>query len=254
MSDSLTTCSAADMSQIFGPQSTLGHPDPVSDPLGTMVSQTIVYKLMLIATLVYYCYVIFAFRSQIRLLFKLMFATNFTERFEEEQSYLFSIFIKHMFPLGIITCALILVRTMDIFVPNYMIFPQWVSYCAVPATVVLILTLLSVQFGVSDLLGRLTLHEGITNSNRNLKKWTLSMSAIVQIPLLSTFGLYYGTSQMIFVYISVFVAIISIAYYFSRSFSLFISQKVSILLWILYLCTVELVPVIFLFVQFFRGV
>ncbi|MFI3304521.1 MAG: DUF4271 domain-containing protein [Rikenellaceae bacterium] len=100
------------------------------------------------------------------------------------------------------------------------------------------------------LMGYLLKCNWMTQSITILKNRILMMSLIWVLPvvLMSTFEV----NHFFMSYVAMIVAVVFIGIYLFRTFLLFMTQKISILHWFLYLCGVEVVPLTLLWVIFVR--
>jgi hypothetical protein len=116
--------------------------------------------------------------------------------------------------------------------------PQWyLPLClAIIAGLVLFGWLLT--RGLCWLVRRSVLGEGL----EILAEATLALSAVVATPIALLFvigGGVYGKALLI---MAIVVAVIGLLTYAIKSFVFFLEQKISILLWLLYLCAAVLIP------------
>ncbi len=113
--------------------------------------------------------------------------------------------------------------------------------------------LVSMAWGVLILnfMGYILHCDWIKSDIMRIKSRLLMMTVVWLLPfvLMSTLEV----SGFTMTYFAIFVAILFIVIYLFRTFLLFRSQKISILHWILYLCSVELIPITLVWVFFVRN-
>ncbi|MEG2366336.1 MAG: DUF4271 domain-containing protein, partial [Alistipes sp.] len=93
------------------------------------------------------------------------------------------------------------------------------------------------------LIGAVTLTQGFIHELVYIKRTMLALTAILTIPVV----IFYVPSPLsagrVWAYI-LLAEMLTITFFFLwRTFALFLSKKISILHWFLYLCTVELLPI-----------
>ena len=112
--------------------------------------------------------------------------------------------------------------------------------------IVALAALMLVQHTILYTIGWVTRSQAVVKSMLQMRTVYFVFITIVVAPILilaqmGWMGVYEG-----WLYVGCALAAISVLLYLKESLSLFISKKVSILHWILYLCTVEVLPLSFL--------
>ncbi len=96
------------------------------------------------------------------------------------------------------------------------------------------------QWAVLDAAGRLTLYREFTARLFYLRKIVVAAAGMVLVPL---FLLYALSGNVILGWTLAVLGAMSMIFIWARAFMLFVRQRFSISLWILYLCAVEILPV-----------
>ena len=100
--------------------------------------------------------------------------------------------------------------------------------------------------------GGVTLTSGFTTQLIRIKRGYAALGAIILAPVILLFALSPLGSDTIWAGLLTAGWLITFLLYLRETFALFISKKVSILLWILYLCAVEIFPVTLLWLLVVR--
>jgi len=147
--------------------------------------------------------------------------------------------------IGMLFMGIAAVKCGDMLIPGQ-------SMNAIPHGAVLLLSLLAslawmgvavYQAAVVRLAGAITLTQPFISQLVLLKRTYFSLSVIVTSPALLLFALCpRGTGGVWFCVVAIELIVVA-ALYLRETLNLFLSKKVSILHWILYLCTVEVFPI-----------
>ena len=116
---------------------------------------------------------------------------------------------------------------------------------AVPAAAAAFVLLLAFQRGVLAAAGALTLSQSLTTPLARIKTIYFRLAIVTMTPLLLIWALAPSRSGDIFGAAVALQAILVVAAFLRETFLLFVSKKLSIYHWILYLCAVEAFPVSF---------
>ena len=147
--------------------------------------------------------------------------------------------------IGMLFMGIAAVKCGDMLIPGQ-------SMNAIPHGAVLLLSLLATlawmgvavyQAAIVRLAGAITLTQPFISQLVLLKRTYFSLSVIVTSPALLLFALCpRGTGGVWFCVVAIELIAVA-ALYLRETLNLFLSKKVSILHWILYLCTVEVFPI-----------
>ena len=101
------------------------------------------------------------------------------------------------------------------------------------------------QRGVVRLAGAVTLSQPFVSQLMLLKRTYFTLGVIVTVPALLLFALCPRGTGDVWFCIIVIELLATVFLYLRETLNLFLSKKISILHWILYLCTIEIAPVAF---------
>lgn len=99
------------------------------------------------------------------------------------------------------------------------------------------------QYGLLQAVGRLTLSQEVTDGLLRLKTLALTGLVVAATPPALLLALAPEGSSQVWIVILAAACILALAAYLRETLPLFISKKISVLHWFLYLCIVELFPV-----------
>ena len=226
---------------IFGAQAHLvPQPEQVAEPLFSLTDNAVVW-VMVVGLFAYYLFVMFAYGGHLGQMVKIAIGGNLGIRVADELSYLFMRAVRNSVAMGIVTWALVAVGWLDgkgvVSVGG--LDPLWL----VPLIVAVIALVGGVQrivtIGICSLTRRGEVAEGLGILSETL----MGLAAIIATPVALLFVVNTGATVEIFGWVALFVACVALFAYITKSFVFFIEQKISILLWFLYLCTVVLIPI-----------
>ena len=157
----------------------------------------------------------------------------------------FSHFLNVATAIGILFVGVMTVKYGDSLIPDSLIE-------TLPQGAVLALSLLATfaclcvgifQRGVVRLAGAVTLSQPFVSQLMLLKRTYFTLGVIVTVPALLLFALCPRGTGDVWFCIIVIELLATVFLYLRETLNLFLSKKISILHWILYLCTVEIFPI-----------
>lgn len=165
--------------------------------------------------------------------------------FEDPGRSGFSRFLNVTTTIGMLFMGVMTVKYGDTLMPRRLME-------LIPHGAVLILSLLATaactllilfQSAAVHLAGAVTLSQGLVAQLQLLKRTYFSLAVVIASPALLLFALCpRGTGGIWFCIIAIELTVTAILY-LKESLNLFLSKKISILHWFLYLCTVEIFPI-----------
>ncbi len=238
LSDTLAITSVGDL---FGTQARLvTQPEEVAEALFSLTDNIVVW-VMVVALFAYYLFVMFAYGGHIGQMAKIAVGRNLGIRVADELSYLFMRAVRNSVAMGVIAWSLVAVgwlgRMGAVGVEG--VDPLWL----VPLFAVVMLALGGVMRIVTVGICALTRRREIPEGLGILSETLMGLATIVATPVALLFVVNTGASVELFGTIALLVAGVALFAYITKSFVFFIEQKISILLWFLYLCTVVLIPI-----------
>ena len=154
--------------------------------------------------------------------------------------------------IGLPMLALLTLRLTDRWFPIPEVVPEaWIPVLGLLATVGLAVLLLF-QVGLLRITGYVTLSRPITDQLVALKFNYLALSVVFLCPLILLFLLASPDTGHILSFGILILGGALLLLYLKESLMLFLSKKISILHWFLYLCAVEIFPVSFVWLSLTR--
>ncbi|MBR5135830.1 MAG: DUF4271 domain-containing protein [Rikenellaceae bacterium] len=241
-SDSLLTAEAI---AIYGPLTESVAPQLHDrSAINTPFTATGSFQSCVLLLLLAYVLLLYRFRSDI---VELM--TNRKAIAEEieyaGQGSVYGRFFSTTVGVGMLMAAIMIVKGSDL-APQLMchvVAPQWIYALAVPSVLLAALAVTAIQSAMLWLIGRVAMCEDVTSTLLRLRKISFSILTICCTPAILLYALSEIYRAKVFLYLIGIEAIICFLVFLYETFDLFISKKISVLHWILYLCTVELFPV-----------
>lgn len=233
---------------IFGPQSTLVRAD--SDNLTERpLTDNALFQGFVLLLAVTYVLLLYHNMLDIRTLLSRVFhgssAGSDERRFEDMGSSRYARFMRTTSTIGILFIGILVVKYSRSFIDAFPL--EQLSFAAefVASLAVSVVVLLVIEFQgtLLRLVGALTLTQPLLTQLRQLRKLYFSTAVVLVSPalLLLTLSPAY-TSALWFSLIAV-ASTVTLFLYLRETLTLFLAKKVSIVHWILYLCSIELFPV-----------
>ncbi len=209
------------------------------------LTDNLTYQLLALAILIACCLVIGRYGGEFRVLFKLMSGKIFGGKFTEEYNYFFVNFLNTVSSLGFFMIGMVVVKGLDMYAaPEFRsALPPVVVPFLGPSVAIACILVALFQSAVLRIIGHLTLALQFTRRILFFKK--LFFGAVTSLLALPTLLLLLNrsVSQQPIFYFVVLLAALLLLYFIYKTWMLFVEQKVSFLLWFLYLCSVEAMPV-----------
>lgn len=242
---------AVGLAEVFGEQAHLlpSYAVEAGSVAGVATSHPL-YHLLILVLLGLWALVIYSYRSEVPMFLRSVVMTkNVTS---EEANPIFASLMRMAQLLAIVVCALLAVRVVEW---EFSPLPEWVERWSATLVVGLFLVVsLMVMLqnmvlrGIGVVCGaRDFSHEVITVKNLFIGSWGL----IVALPTLLLL-LNHTVAETFVLHFITFLTLLALLTYTFKSLLLFRRAKISILIWFLYLCTVEALPVTLLMVGIAR--
>ena len=242
VSDSVATAEAAaiygGLSQTVAPR--LHDRSATNSPFTSSVA----FQTSVIALLVVYVLLIYRFRSDIVALLSNHKALR-EEIENSSQGSIYGRFFSTTVGVGLLLSAIMVVKGADLVpaMASGVIAPSWIYTIAVPAVLIVTMVVLAVQIALLWVIGGVAMCSDVTSMLLRLRKISFSIFAILCAPSVLLYALSEIGQSKVFLYLIVAEVITFLVIFLYETFVLFVSKKISVLHWILYLCTVELFPV-----------
>ena len=234
--------------EIFGPLSQrASQTDPAAAAgiLSEGFSSTVVFHAVAVLLLVCYVLVLYRHPQLLRSLREHIFSPGAgrDEHMKENRNDPLNNFSWGGLVLDVLFFCTAAVRLVDLVAPDAAVaLPFAARMLAVPVAAGIFCAIAAYQFTVLSLCGAVTVSRPLTSSLARIKRLCYRMCTVALTPVLLLWVLCPPSGAMAFgTIIAVLLAAI-IATFLRETFLLFISKKLSIYHWILYLCTVEAFP------------
>jgi len=163
-----------------------------------------------------------------------------------EQNVVFRSFLSFMTVTGAIAWPMIGIRLAEVAGVRLAgpSTPVWMAEAALPAMALLVLLFFLWRRTVLRLSGWFTRSGGFTTGLLHLTKTVFVLMTVLLVPILLLLALNRNPiSALIMAWVLAAGIVLGLWLLLYKTFTLFVSQKVSILYWFLYLCTIEIFPV-----------
>lgn len=233
--------------EVFGPLSSLAETTgvPSAEGFTPVITDNAVFSAALLACFVWACMLIYIYRDHVGGIFNILRGNLVTEKMLGEQSKVFNSFLGWSAALGLLAAALACLRVTDISSGALIsaAVPRRLTPLLIPAAWGATTLIWGFQYILLRTAGNLTLSRDFTDKLFYFKKITLTLGTLVMLPVFLCFALSTGRAAVTLGYILAGLFAASAIFLIIRTFMLFVRQNFSILLWILYLCAVEIFPV-----------
>jgi hypothetical protein len=162
-------------------------------------------------------------------------------RVADEVSYLFMRAVRNLNLVGISVWSLVAIKWIELLGGETPILPE--SLVLVPGAILVAVALGSLQRGATLAILRFVGRRQLSDSIDIVASTTMALTTAISAPVALLFVLNTGESQEIIGYACIALASLGLILFCTKSLIFFIEQKISILLWILYLCAVILIPI-----------
>lgn len=233
--------------RIFGPASVCVPPDPLPRATAPSLTDNPVFQSFVLLLAASYAMLLYRNLGDVsQLLGRISRDTATGQRlFEDPGRSGFSRFLNATTTIGMLFMGVVVVKYGDTLMPRRLLE-------IIPHGAVLILSLLATavcsllalyQTTAVHLAGTVTLSQELVRQLQLLKRTYFSLAVVIASPALLLFALCpRGVGGIWFCVIAIELAVTAILY-LKESLHLFISKKISILHWFLYLCIVEIFPI-----------
>ena len=232
---------------VFGPASVEAAPRTLPPSGAPSLTDNAVFQSFVLLLAATYAILLYRNLGDIRLLLTRVSHDTATGKrlMEDPGGSGFSHFLNVATAIGILFVGVMTVKYGDSLIPDSLIE-------TLPQGAVLALSLLATfaclcvgifQRGVVRLAGAVTLSQPFVSQLMLLKRTYFTLGVLVTVPALLLFALCPRGTGDVWFCIIVIELLATVFLYLRETLNLFLSKKISILHWILYLCTVEIFPI-----------
>ena len=146
--------------------------------------------------------------------------------------------------IGVILMSIIGVKILNITISDAAIdtLPKNIIISIAPIIMGLYILLALFQYLILRVIGTITMTNLFVDTLISLKMTAFAIITIVAAPITIMYALCPPNEGVVWGYILMLIVILSLIWFLIRTIELFISKKISILQWFLYLCCVEIFP------------
>lgn len=242
--DTLAHTSTEALQRVFGGEAHFAHSEAI-EGMGEVFNSTPLtdnwmVKVVMLALFVGYVATMLIYGGHIVGMWKIVVGRNLGIKVADELSYLFVRAMLSFCGIGVVAIALSAVKALEMSGVEQIegVETLW----AAPMVMLAILAAMGVVGLLTEAMCRLVERGEISQGLSITACAIVGLMAVVVAPCALLFVINDGLSaQIVGVTIAV-VVILGVLTYVVKSFIFFVEQKISILLWFLYLCTVVLIP------------
>ncbi len=205
------------------------------------LTDNLVVWLFAVALFVYYLFVLFAYGGHFGQMWKVAVGSNLGIKVADELSYLFMRAVRNSVTVGIGAWSLVAVGWLNMLDIRGVegIDTLYLVPAAVGAALLVGLLQRGLTLGVCHLVRRGEVAEGLNI----LADTLMALAAIAATPFALLFVVNRGVSVEMLGWLTLTIGAVALLLFIIKSLIFFLEQKVSILLWFLYLCAVVLIPI-----------
>ena len=256
---SQTLVSAGSAAEVFGRQSQLKNTGTLTVPPVRAENRQYMNGLLLDGLAVFLFLFLFIhlarYRSSLGVLLRALFTPGQFDALIEEQSVTFRKFVRNSSLLGGLSLLVMGFRWCILWneTPSAVVLPESFTPYLLPLLIGALLAILIYKRIITGIIAILTGKSEPIDKIHTFNGIFMTTASLVLAPVALLSGLADINDQGWVFVVQFIVLIIFLLYYIGKSFSFFVSRKISILQWILYLCAVEIWPVSFFVLFALRG-
>ena len=241
--------------ELFGPESSVAlvSPDGIAarPASADTPGQSYAYEAVTLGVLAIFCYLLHSYRSSLAEAFKVVTMQLSIEKAFAEQTLFFRQFLTLSSLWGILLVSGLAVRYGDLY-GLYTLLPLTAD-TAVAAVAAAVALIVGYRCLIVRIVGLVTRNEAFLAEHRFMNRIFSAFAYTLLTPLFLVVALV-PAEEVRAALIGV-AAVSAILYltYLTKSYRFFVKRDVSIMQWILYLCTVEFFPVSFFVLAVLRG-
>lgn len=204
------------------------------------------FSLLVLAILAFYCLMLYQHLSDAGLLISRISRERASgERLSEDSNGGYSHFLSLCTTLGILLLGVATIRYSAPLLSYTPLaaWPQSGAFWGAIGVAVALFGVILYQFIVAGVVGRLTYTQHLFEQLFLLKRTFFALITLIATPFLALWLLTPAGEGKIWFWVIIIELVVSLILYLQETLSLFISKKISILHWFLYLCGVEIFPI-----------
>ena len=242
--DTIAHTSTEALQEVFGGEARFVPSEVVNGIVdafnGTPLTDNWVVRVVALILFVGYVATMLLYGGHIGGMWKIVVGRNLGIKVADELSYLFVRAMLSFCGIGIVALALSAVKALEILGVEQIegVESLWVAPMVMLAIVGAMGVIRLLTKAMCHLVKRVEVSQGLSITDRAI----IGLEAVVVAPCTLLFVINDGLSAQIVGITIAVVVCLGVMAYVVKSFIFFVEQKISILLWFLYLCTVVLIP------------
>lgn len=240
----------AEASEVFGASAYAAFRPPQMPSPAPSLTESPVFQSFVLILAIAYALLIYNNMNDICILFNRAShdTANSYRLSDDQRNSGFSRFLNITTIIGLLFLGVISVKYSDVLLPSALLetLSEGAVLVMTIATVVIFMFVVTYQWLLLRLTGAIILAQPLFSQLIQLKRGYLALTVIVVSPILLLFSLCPKDTGMVWFYSATALLIITTMLFLKETLLLFISKKISILHWFLYLCAVEIFPISFI--------
>jgi hypothetical protein len=203
------------------------------------------FQIITLVAVGLYCLMIYYYREQARLCLKGIFTFKTEDRFMGEHGHLYNNFIALAVMLCTLSVAIALTKELAVWIdpPVVASAPKWAVPLVSGVLWAVVAVVLLVQWAFLKAAGGFTFSGKFAGAVTEIKNTHLAVTTLFLTPAILLWTGVNPVWDTIMFWAIVMEGTLLLVSFVFRTFLLFVGQKVSLLVWILYLCAVEIFPI-----------
>ena len=219
---------------------------PFGGGLSSSLTATPTFGLLVLSILCFYCLMLYQHLSDaVQLLARVTREHTTGDRLSEESIGGYNRFLTLCTILGILLAGVASMRYFAPWLPMtpLAVWPRTAAFVGALSVAVALCFIWLYQLVITLFIGRLTYTQQLLEQIYLLKRTSFAMLTLVATPFLALWLLTPVGEGNVWFWMIIIALIFTLVLYLYETLSLFISKKISILHWFLYLCGVEIFPI-----------
>ncbi len=216
-----------------------------ADALRTvMMPGAVVVQVMSIAVFLAYAVLLYLFSGEVNSVVReIKSAPGAQSGDSGNRNYLLLNWTAHA--VGVCAVSVFVCRILFVYAPGALCgaAPKWLVALLGVAVTAVVESVMMLQRSAVLAAGYVTQSDSFARSLLHLRKIHFTMFGVIVVPVMLLYSSFGGEWDTAFLYTCLFMTAGVVFVYLWKSCVLFVGQKISILYWFLYLCTVELFPI-----------
>lgn len=210
-----------------------------------ILTDTPLFGISVLILFALFSLIIFFSRSNLRRLFTLTRGKIFFDQLLEERNHSFDMFLRSSIFFGFISVGIVGTKLVELYFAPLLMHPPlpWLDLVVPIALSITVMSLFWFEYFITLFVGTFVGYKEFAQRIVRLKILTFALFTYLATPLILLFALSTGVAMTVMLYTIVGLLILTIIYFIRISFALFFEARVSFFYWFLYLCLIEVLPI-----------